>query len=121
MHNVILNPKTRERALTLVEAAPDGYMVSIRPVTRSGQQNALMWQRLSEISQAKPEGRHHTPETWKALFMHACGHETRFENGLNGEPFPVGLRTSQLGVGEMNDLLEFIRAYADRHGVRLSE
>src|SRR3569623_1398765 len=70
---------------------------------------------------ATPEGRCQTPEVWKALFMHACGHAVQFENGLNGQPFPTGFRSSRLTKAEMSELIECILEYGARHGVRWSD
>lgn len=111
----------KQLAKDLIDRAPCDAVVNIREKRRSLDANARMWAMLSDISRAKPDGRKHTPETWKALFMHALGYETRFEMGLNGEPFPVGLRTSRLTVRQMADLITFIAEYGDRHGVHWSE
>jgi len=122
MHTVRLHTRAdRDRAKRLIDAAPEGYTARLEAARRTVDQNALMWAMLSEISMARPEGRTHPPETWKALFMHALGYEQRFEMGLNGEPFPMGFRTSRLNVAQMSDLIECIREYAARHGVRLSD
>ena len=73
---------------------------------------------LSDVSRAKPDGRCHTPEVWKALFMQACGHEVQFENGLvDGSPFPVGFRSSRLTKARMSELIEFIYSWGTEHGV----
>lgn len=73
---------------------------------------------LSDISRAKPEGRHWTPETWKCAFMHVLGHQVRFCEGLDGSgPFPMGFRSSRLTVRQMADLITVIGEYGDRHGV----
>lgn len=117
----IISPKTRERVSQEVMGLPDGFEVVIREPTRTTPQNARMWAMLSDISHACPEGRKHSPEVWKQLFMHALQYEVRFEMGLNGEPFPVGLRTSRLRKGQMADLITFIAEYGDRHHVRWSE
>jgi hypothetical protein len=53
--------------------------------------------------------------------MHACGHATRFESGLNGEPFPVGFHSSKLSVRQFADLITVAQEYGDRHGVVWSE
>ena len=111
----------RGLAHKLIDAAPVGAVVTVKEATRNLDQNARMWAMLSDISRAKPDGRKHPPETWKALFMHALGYETRFEMGLNGEPFPVGFRSSRLTVRQMADLITFIAEYGDRHGVHWSE
>lgn len=121
MQTVILDSRyRREQAHRLVDAAPVGAVMTIAPAKRSTDQNARFWAMLSDISRAKPDGRMHTPETWKALFLHAMGHASRFEMGLNGEPFPVGFRSSQLSKAQMSDLMEFMSAWAAAKGVIFS-
>lgn len=115
------SPASRIRAHQLIERAPDGYVCEIRPPTRSNDQNAKLWAMLTDISLAKPEGRAHTPEVWKTLAMHACGHEVQFLNGLNGEPFPAGFRSSRLSVAQMGELIEFLYEFGARHGVKWSD
>jgi NinB protein len=111
----------RQQAHKLVEAAPIGAVLTIKPASRSTDQNAKLWALLSDISRAMPSGRRHTPEVWKELFCHACGHATQFEMGLNGQPFPVGFRTSRMSRAEMADLIEFINAWAAEQGITLRE
>ena len=111
----------REEAHKLVDLAPIGAVMTIAMPKRSTDQNALMWTLLGFISRAKPGGRKHTPETWKALFMHAMGHQSRFEMGLNGEPFPAGFRSSQLNKSQMSELIEFILAWGAEQGVRFGD
>lgn len=111
-----------QRALAhgLIDKAPQDAVVNIREAGRSSDQNALMWALLSDISRAKPQGRQHTAEMWKALMMHACGHAVQFEQGLDGQPFPVGFRSSRLTKRQMQDLLDFIMAWGSENGVRWS-
>jgi hypothetical protein len=111
----------RQQAHKLVEAAPIGAVLTIKPASRSTDQSNKMWAMLSDISRAMPGGRKHTPEVWKELFCHACGHATQFEMGLNGQPFPVGFRTSRMSKAEMSDLIEFISAWAAEQGITLRE
>jgi hypothetical protein len=94
--------------------------VTVKPQRRTNEQNDLMWALLTELSKAKPNGREHTPETWKVLAMHACGHACQFEIGLNGQPFPVGFRSSQLTKSQMGDLIDWVHAYASEAGVNLA-
>lgn len=114
---ILTNGYRRNEAKRLIDRAPYGYVVKVKPPTRSGAQNDRMWAMISDISRAKPEGRTHTPEVWKGLFMQACGHAVQFVNGLDGNPFPVGFRSSRLTKEQMSDLLEFIAAYGAQHGV----
>lgn len=118
---ILAGPYQRSLAQTLISKAPDGAVVNIRAAKRSLAQNSKLWAILSDISRAKPEGRTHTPEVWKALFMQACGHAVQFEVGLDGAPFPVGFRSSALTKAQMADLITFIQQWGDEKGVRWSD
>jgi hypothetical protein len=111
----------RATAKKLIDAAPDRAIVNIRPETRSGEQNSMLWALLSTVSRAKPDGREHTPDVWKELFMQACGHAVQFEVGLDGAPFPLGFRSSRMTKDQMTDLIEFIFAWCAEKGVQLQE
>ena len=118
---ILRGPSQRAFAKRLIDDAPADCVVNVRLPARSVDQNAKMWAMLSDISRGCPEGRKHPPETWKALFMHALGYEVRFETGLNGQPFPMGFKSSALTKGEMADLITFIAEYGDRNGVEWQE
>lgn len=119
---VILHGKTqRDFAKSLIERAPLDAVMTVRPASRTNDQNALLWSILSEISRAKPQGRTHTTEVWKCLFMHACGHAVQFETGLNGQPFPTGFRSSRLSKEQFSELIEFIHAWCAEQGVILTD
>jgi hypothetical protein len=107
----------RERAHKLIDQAPARAIVNIKAETRTNEQNALLWSLLSEVSRAKPDGRCHTPDVWKALFMSACGHAVQFEIGLDGHPFPLGFRSSRLSKDQMSELIEFILQYCAEHNI----
>ena len=111
----------RYHAAKLIKQAPDGYIVTIKEPTRSLDQNARLWAMLTDISKAMPDGRRHTPEDWKAIFMNAAGWEVQFVDGLDGRPFPSGFKSSRMTVRQMADLITFISAYGDEHGVAWSE
>jgi hypothetical protein len=114
---ILHGQRERATAKELIDRAPPSAVVTVKQASRSTDQNAKLWAMLSDLSRAKPEGRTHTPEVWKALVMHACGHAVQFEIGLNGQPFPTGFRSSRLSVGEMADLITWIIQYGDEHGV----
>jgi hypothetical protein len=108
----------RAYAKRLIDAAPDYAMVTIKAGDRTLEQNAKMWAMLTDISRAKPEGRNWPPETWKAAFMHALGHQVQFAEGLDGTgPFPLGFRSSKLSKPQMSLMIEYMFEYAARHGV----
>jgi hypothetical protein len=117
---ILSGPVGRERAKLLIDHAPLDAVCNIAPAKRTTEQNAKLWAMLSDVSQAMPEGRRHTPDDWKAIFMNACGWEVQFIAGLDGRPFPQGFRSSRMTKRQMVDLIEFIQAYGDAHGVRWS-
>lgn len=119
---ILINRTIRTNAMLAIERAPDGYRVTIAEPKRSNDQNAKMWVMLSDVANARPEGRQWTPETWKCAFMHFLGHQVRFAEGLDGTgPFPLGFMSSKLKVGQMADLITCIQKYGDEHGVPWSE
>jgi hypothetical protein len=121
-HVIALHGKAdRERAARIIDAAPAGWTVEVRAPARTLDQNALMWVYLSKISMAKPGGRIATPDVWKAIFLHACGHAVQFEAGLDGSPFPIGFRSSKLTKAQMADLITFIQAWAAENRVPLGD
>src|SRR3546814_8823114 len=69
---VILHGQSqRELAKRLIDKAPPGAVVNVQEARRTLDQNSKLWAMLSDVSRARPQGRMHPPETWKALFMHA--------------------------------------------------
>ncbi len=112
---------SRDGAKRLIDLAPENAVLTIKPPTRSNEQNALLWSLLSEVSRAKPDGRQHTPDVWKCLFMQACGHAVQFEVGLDGAPFPLGFRSSRMAKDQMTDLIEFILQYCAEKNIHVRE
>jgi hypothetical protein len=109
----------RLRAANYVAKAPFGTRVEFKPAKRSLPQNDRIWAMLTDIAQQKEHcGRKYTPDTWKILFMHACGREMQFVPTLDGSSFmPLGYRSSELSKGEMSELIECIAAWGAENGV----
>jgi hypothetical protein len=113
----LTGPAQRAYAKRLIDEAPMGFVVTVAERTRTNDQNARLWAMLGDVANAKPNGLHHTPEAWKALFMHALGHQARFMQGLDGEIFPVGFSSSRLTVREMGALIDLIDQWGTERGV----
>jgi hypothetical protein len=119
---VIINGSgSRSVAHRIIDAAPAGSVLNVKAPKRTLDQNAKFWAMLSDVSRAAPLGKKHPPETWKALFMNACGYAVQFETGLSGEPFPIGFRSSRLTKQQMSELIEFILAWGSENGVAWSD
>lgn len=119
---ILDTPEKRAAAIDLARTWPDGRVVTFAEMTRTLEQNAKLWPMLADVRKAKPGGRQHTDETWKALFMHALGHQQLFERALDDRGVvPLGFRSSQLGKRDFADLIESIYEFGSRHGVQWSE
>lgn len=119
---ILRSPAQKALAKQMIDRAPVDAVVRISEATRNLDQNARMWAMLSDVSRAKPEGRHWTPEAWKCAFMHSLGHQVKFCEGLDGSgPFPLGFHSSRLTVRQMADLITVIQEYGDRFGVRWTD
>jgi hypothetical protein len=119
---VLRNDVIRANAMQAINDAVDNSVVTVAKPTRSSEQNARMWASLSDVANARPEGRQWTPETWKSAFLHSLGHQVRFAEGLDGSgPFPMGFSSSALNVKQMADLITVIQEYGDRHEVQWKE
>ena len=101
---ILYGDSQRAYATKLIAEAPEKAVVTIAQANRTNEQNAKVWTMLGDISKhgPKPNGKMGTPDAWKGIVMYACGHECQFEIGLDGEPFPVGLRSSQLTISQLS-------------------
>lgn len=112
----------RTYAHKLVDNAPSGSVMTIKPPRRSIPQNDKLHAMITDIMEAQPEGRNYPMDVWKPLFMAMAGHKVRFEPSLDGSGVvPIGFRTSGLTKAEFSDLIECVQAYAAMHGVKLRE
>lgn len=117
-----LYPATIGKAKRLIEQAPYGSILNIRPATRTNVQNAKMHAMLSDIARAKPEGRTLTADEWKCLLMAYAGFKFKWEPGIDGDGVvPIGFKSSRLTKEEMSDLIEAIYEFGSRHNVEWSE
>lgn len=122
-HSAVLsNAFSRERFKKIIDQAPAGYIAEVREPKRTKDQSDKMWAMLTDISISKPGGATYTPEEWKARIMQACGWECQFLPGiLDGHPFPVGFRSSQMTKTQMSAMIDWMQAWGDEQGVRWSD
>jgi hypothetical protein len=108
----------RQRACEAIRSAPDGYIVRISEPTRSLEQNALLWAKLTDLSEQLPwYGKTLTPDDWKDV-LSASLRKARVVPTIDGDGFvPLGMRTSQMTKAEFGALLDLIEAFAAERGV----
>jgi hypothetical protein len=99
------------------------FVVEVRDVTRTDEQNRLMWPMLTAFSeQAKLSGRTLIKDQWKAVFLQALGHPQDMLPTLDENTwFAAGLRSSKLTMPEFSALIDLIQAEAAQRGVKLDE
>lgn len=116
----------RRGAMRAVADAPAGYVIEIKPRTRSLEQNAAQWPILDAFSKqllwpVNGEMARLSPAEWKDILTAAFRREqVRVAEGLTGGAVMLGDRTKLFSVAEFSEWLEFLNATAADLGVNLS-
>ena len=125
MKYILAHPEARRRAQEGVQKAADGDVVTIKPPTRTAEQNAALWPYLEGFAKTLEwpiNGRmtRIEPEDWKDILSAAWKRETtRVALGLDGGMVMLGLRTSRMGKREFSEFLDFVAATAVSRGVEV--
>ena len=118
----ILSPLIRQNAMEAVRNAPVGWVVSIKPATRTTAQNARLWALLTDLAQQVDwYGQKLDAATWKDITT-ASLRKSRVVPGIEQGSFVVtGLHTSTMTKAELGDLMELICAFGAERGVVFSD
>lgn len=102
--------------------AGNEMLVTVKPKTRSTEQNARLWAMLADISkQVDWYGRKLSSEDWKHVFT-ASLKKLEVVPNLDGTGFvALGMSTSRMTVSEMCDLQTLMEAFGAEKDVRFSE
>ena len=102
-------------------AAGHKLTLEIKPETRSTEQNAVLWARLTDIAdQVNWYGKKLSPQDWKHIFSSSL-RKLEVVPNLDGTGFvALGLSTSKMTKGEMQELNELILAFGAQNGVNFS-
>lgn len=113
----------RKRAMSWAAKAPVGTRIEFKAAKRTIPQNDRMWAMLTEIAQQLPwHGIKLTADDWKLIFLDALKREVRMVPNIDGNGFVnLGRSSSDLGKGEMSDLMELIAAFGATHEVKFQE
>lgn len=122
---ILTGPDTRERARAWVAKAPRGAVFTLVENKRSLPQNDKMWAMLTDIArQAEWSGKKRTTKVWKDLFTAAvltASGGVEVVPGLEGGIMLVGLRTSEMSIAEMADLITYMESWGAQNGVTFTE
>jgi len=120
---VLSHQAARANALRYIAEAPAGYVITVKPPTRSLDQNALLHGLLTEIAaKALHAGQRWDVEDWKRLltaaWLRARKESAIFVPALDGQGFDILYRrTSKLSKAECSELVDYIQAWAAGQGI----
>lgn len=118
---VLVHAEARRRALEYVKNSPDGYVVQVKPKTRSLEQNARLWALLRDVSeQVEWYGRKLSAAEWKDIFSAALKKQDVVP-GIDGGFVVMGQHTSLMSIKEMSDLMTLIESFGAARGVRFKD
>ena len=117
---MILTKYNRELAHQMVDSAPDGHVVEIKPAKRSLEQNRLYWAILNDISEQVVLGKSYEPSVWheylRALFL-----PERVMELPDGSIKMLEPSTAELNLAAFSEYVEKVIQWALQHNVKLSE
>jgi hypothetical protein len=112
-----------QTAQSVVMRAPLGYVVTVRPPTRSTEQNAALHRLLQAIVKARYKwgGRTWSIDDWRTLMVSAHSKATNRPGeivpGIEGEFVALRRSTTRMGVAELSSLIEYVTAWCASNGI----
>ena len=117
---MILSPHNRDVAKQMVDNAPDGYVLEVRPPKRSLDSNRYYWAVLGDISEQMVVGKAYEPSIWheylRALFL-----PERMIELPDGSIKMLEPSTSELNQSMFSEYVEKVVKWALEHDVKFSE
>ena len=116
-----ITDRSRSYIASRVQEAPEGHIVTIKPPTRSLEQNSLMWSLLTQISNTVVwHGQKLTKENWKDVLTASLKKQTVVP-GIDGGFVVCGTSTSNMTKAELSELCELAIAFGTQQGVEFRE
>ncbi len=117
---MILSPHNRNVAREMVDNAPDGHILEVRPPKRSLDSNRYYWAVLGDISEQVVPGKAYEPSIWheylRALFL-----PERMVELPDGSIKMLEPSTSELNQSSFSEYVEKVVKWALEHDVRFSD
>jgi len=117
---VILSPHNRDVAKQMVDNAPDGYVLEVRPAKRSLDSNRYYWAVLGDISEQMVVGKAYEPSIWHVYFKQLFLPDLMQELP-DGSLSIVPPSSTKLTQKEFSEYLEKVVKWALEHDVRFSD
>ena len=117
---MILSPHNRNLAREMVDNAPDGHILEVRPPKRSIDSNRYYWAVLGDISEQVVLGKAYEPSIWheylRALFL-----PERMVELPDGSIKMLEPSTSELNQATFSEYTEKVIKWALEHDVKFSD
>jgi hypothetical protein len=118
---VMAHDEARRRAVAAVAEAPAGWVVTVKPPTRSSEQNAKFHAICSDLARARVPwaGKPRTAAQWKVLLI--SGHAVATKEGgevlpgLEGEFVAIRESSALMSVRRGSSLIEYSLAFCAEH------
>jgi hypothetical protein len=124
---ILAHPEARRRAMACVANAPEGHTVTVKPATRTGEQNAKFHAICTDLARSGLEwaGKPRTTEQWKVLLVSGHAVATKAGSdmvpGLEGEFVNLRESTALMSKARGSSLIEYAIAFCAMRGVGLRE
>ena len=117
---MILSQHNRNLAREIVDNAPDGHILEVRPPKRSLDSNRYYWAVLGDISEQVVPGKSYEPSIWheylRALFL-----PERMVELPDGSIKMLEPSTSELNQATFSEYTEKVIKWALEHDVKFSD
>ena len=117
---MILSPHNRNLAREMLDNAPDGHILEVRPPKRSIDSNRYYWAVLGDISEQVVPGKSYEPSIWheylRALFL-----PERMVELPDGSLKMLEPSTSELNQSSFSEYVEKVVMWALQNDVRFSD
>ena len=117
---MILSPHNRNIAREIVDNAPDGHILEVRPPKRSLDSNRYYWAVLGDISEQVVPGRFYEPSVYHEYFRTLFLPERMVELP-DGSIKMLEPSTSELNQATFSEYTEKVVKWALEHDVRFSD
>ena len=117
---MILSPHNRNLAREMVDNAPNGHILEVRPPKRSLDSNRYYWAVLGDISEQVVPGRFYEPSVYHEYFRTLFLPERMVELP-DGSIKMLEPSTSELNQATFSEYTEKVVKWALEHDVRFSD
>lgn len=118
---ILTDQETREKAVRWIRQARVNSRITFQGPRRTIPQNDKMWAMLTQLAQYPwIDGQMYQPDDYKDNFLHAL-RRGAWMPAEGGGMVPIRMRSSDLSIEEMSDMIELILENAARRGLDIKE